>query len=69
MPVNGIERNPGHFAHVMRGWASGEINRNRQQGEHYEHLDAEPFQLSALPCPVNQQQRDRHRESDHRDMI
>ena len=43
MPLDSVLRNFGHFAHLAVCWAASEINRNREQGEHCEHLEAKPL--------------------------
>jgi len=50
-------------------WTARQVNRNGEQGEHYEHLQAKPLQSAIFPQPINQKKNDRHGKPNYREMI
>ena len=49
--------------------AAGEVNRDGEQSQRDEHLQANPLQLPASSRPACQQKGDHHPDPDYRDMI
>jgi hypothetical protein len=50
-------------------WTARQVNRNGEQGEDYEHLQAKPLQPAIFPQPINQKKNDRHGKPNYREMI